>query len=168
MPKATIVTPTVTAARSDDPIDRIATNLRTVLRAFSHARSHENLLKEAGVRLDRAGAALLYKLHQSPDEALRVGDLAERLAIDTPAVTRKIQQLERLGYVTAAPDLDDKRAKRVRLTRNGIRILERIMAANRRHLAAVFETWSARDLREFDTALDRLAVTLTREMENPL
>ena len=46
-------------------------------------------------------------------EPARVSDLAELLGVDTPTVTRKVQQLERLGYVAIEPDAEDKRAKRV-------------------------------------------------------
>jgi hypothetical protein len=112
MTKATSpVTPRVVTL-SEDQLKRVASSMSILSRAFTLARPHENLLKEAGVRLDRAGSALLFKL-RAHGESARVSDLAELLDVDTPAVTRKIQQLERLGYVTSTPDTEDKRAKRI-------------------------------------------------------
>ena len=115
MPKATLSN---AAGPSSEDLARVAESLSTLSRAFTLARPHEHLLKEAGVRLDRAGSALLFKLSRHRSGPLRVSDLAELLGIDTPSVTRKVQQLERLGYVTSVTDPDDKRAKRISLTRS--------------------------------------------------
>ena len=90
-------------------VDRFEEALQTVARSITQVRLHERLLRSAGVRLDRAGAALLYKLSAKGD-ALRVTDLAEMLGVDTPTVTRKVQQLERDGMVVRQTDPDDGRA----------------------------------------------------------
>ncbi|NNN02116.1 MAG: MarR family transcriptional regulator, partial [Acidimicrobiaceae bacterium] len=94
-------------------------------------RVHEELLRAAGVRLDRAGAALLYKLRLYADTPLRVTSLAALLGVDAPTVTRKVQQLERLGYVAREPDPDDGRASLIRLTTSGQETVDRILAAHR-------------------------------------
>src|ERR1700691_2812189 len=128
MPKATSHATRDAVLLSNDELRRVASSMTILSRAFTLARPHENLLKEAGVRLDRAGSALLFKL-RAHGESARVSDLAELLDVDTPAVTRKIQQLERLGYVTSTPDTEDKRAKRITLTKSGIKTIDRIMIA---------------------------------------
>lgn len=134
-------------------------------RAFTLSRSHENLLKEAGVRLDRAGSALLFKL-RAHGESARVSDLAELLGVDTPAVTRKVQQLERLGYVTIDPDVDDKRAKRIAMTKSGEKIIERIRLAFNHRLTRLFEGWTQEEVTNFSSSLEKFAHALTDEMEN--
>ena len=75
-------------------VDRFEEALQIVARSIMQVRLHERLLRSAGVRLDRAGAALLHKLAAGGD-SLRITDLAEMLGVDTPTVTRKVQQLER-------------------------------------------------------------------------
>jgi DNA-binding MarR family transcriptional regulator len=84
-------------------VDQIQASLQIVARSITQVRVHERLLQSAGVRLDRAGAAALYKLHVHGD-AIRVTTLAEMLDVDAPTVTRKIQQLERDGLVVRHAD----------------------------------------------------------------
>jgi Mn-dependent DtxR family transcriptional regulator len=50
----------------------------------------------------RVLVAIFCALH-AESVSLRVTDLAERLGIDAPAVTRKAQRLERLGLVSRGP-----------------------------------------------------------------
>jgi DNA-binding MarR family transcriptional regulator len=133
-------------------------------RAFTLSRPHELLLQEAGVRLDRAGSALLLKLRSHGPS--RVSDLAELLGVDTPAVTRKVQQLERLGHVAIEPDADDKRAKRVALTKSGEKIIERIMVAVNHRLTRLFDGWTNEEVTRFSASLEKFAHALTTEMEN--
>jgi len=134
-------------------------------RAFTLSRPHEQLLKEAGVRIDRAGSALLFKL-RSHGEPARVTDLAELLGVDTPTVTRKVQQLERLGYVAIEPDALDKRAKRIKLTKSGEKTVERIMLAVNIRLTRLFEGWTIDEVSIFSSSLDKFAHALTKEMEH--
>ncbi len=122
-------------------------------------------LQAAGVRIDRAGSALLYKLHHAKG-ALRVSELAELLGIDAPSVTRKVQQLERLGYVSIEPDTEDKRAKRVALTPSGNQTLQRIKEAGKERIVRLLEGWSKEEIEELTSSLGKFAVALTKEMEN--
>jgi len=55
---------------------------------MGQVRVHERLNKRAGVRIDRAGGALLYMLRRTGS---RAGDRpGELLGVDSPTVTRKI------------------------------------------------------------------------------
>jgi DNA-binding MarR family transcriptional regulator len=164
MPKATSSTIVATTVAPTE-LRQVASSLSVLSRAFTLSRPHEHLLAEAGVRLDRAGSALLLKL-RSHGEPARVSDLAELLGVDTPAVTRKVQQLERLGYVAIKGDADDKRAKRIELTKSGEKTIERIMTAVDHRLARLFEGWPPNEVSIFSTSLDKFARALTAEMEN--
>lgn len=152
-------------APSPEELRRVASSMSVLSRAFTLSRPHELLLKEAGVRLDRAGSALLFKL-RSHGAPARVSDLAELLGVDTPSVTRKVQQLERLGYVAIEPDADDKRAKRIALTRAGEKTIERIMVAVEHRIARLFEGWTLEEVTKFSLSLDKFAHALTNEVEN--
>ena len=146
-------------------IDQIQKSLRTVAQSTNQARGHEEMLRVAGVRLDRAGAALLYKLHVHSDSAFRVTSLATLLGVDTPTVTRKVQQLERLGYVTRSPDSQDRRATRISLTAAGEETLDRILAAHRDRLGRVLARWNDDDVRAFATLLEKYAMSLQEERD---
>src|ERR1700722_20554230 len=165
MPKATSLTASEAAPFSSDELRRVAASMSILSRSFTLSRPHELLLQDAGVRLDRAGSALLFKLRAHVESA-RVSDLAELLGVDTPAVTRKVQQLERLGYVTIVPDTDDKRAKRIALTKTGEKTIERIMLAVNHRLTRLFEGWSQEEVTVFSSSLEKFAHALTNEMEN--
>jgi DNA-binding MarR family transcriptional regulator len=165
MTKATSPATSRVVSLSDDQLKRVGSSMSILSRAFTLSRPHENLLKEAGVRLDRAGSALLFKL-RAHGESARVSDLAELLDIDTPAVTRKIQQLERLGYLTSTPDPEDKRAKRISLTKSGEKTIDRIRLAANHRFARLFEGWSEEEISSFTLSLDKFAHALTKEMEN--
>ncbi len=166
MPKATTL-PETTAAYSPSPaeLDQITSSLQVLSRSFNQARTHELLLQEAGVRIDRAGVMLLYKLHHAKS-ALRVSELAELLGIDTPGVTRKVQQLERLGYVSIQPEVEDKRAKRVALTPSGDETLQRVMAAGKKRLGRLFVGWTKQEIEELTGSMGKLADALRVEMES--
>ncbi|HML00064.1 MAG TPA: hypothetical protein VK428_07750, partial [Acidimicrobiales bacterium] len=70
----------------DRVTEEIAAALSSVARVVNQVKVHETLCKRAGVDLDRAGAALVYKLYtEGPN--MRLTELADRLAIDPPAVT---------------------------------------------------------------------------------
>jgi DNA-binding MarR family transcriptional regulator len=150
---------------TDGAVDQIQASLQVVARSITQVRMHERLLQSAGVRLDRAGAAALYKLYLHGD-AIRVTVLAEMLDVDTPTVTRKVQQLERDGLVVRHADPDDGRASRIRLTLSGRRTLERVMKARRAWLDRLLEGWDADDLARFGTLLGRFSSSLERDMED--
>jgi DNA-binding MarR family transcriptional regulator len=165
MPKATSHATHDVVTLSPDELRRVASSMTVLSRAFTLSRSHENLLKDAGVRLDRAGSALLFKL-RSHGAPARVSDLADLLGVDAPAITRKVQQLERLGYVTIAPDAEDKRAKLIGLTKSGEKIIERIMVAVNHRLTRLFEGWTKEEVTIFSSSLEKFAHALTNEMGN--
>jgi DNA-binding MarR family transcriptional regulator len=146
------------------PIDRFDDALQTVARAITQVRVHERLLRLAGVRLDRAGATLLFKL-SARGESLRVTDLAEALGVDTPTVTRKVQQLERDGMVVRQSDPEDRRASRIRLTPAGRRTIERVRRARRAWLDRLLQGWDDDDLSDLAALLSRFAEILDRDME---
>lgn len=139
--------------------------LSVIARSVNQVRLHERLLHDAGVRVDRAGAALLSKLQASADGTLRVTSLADRLGVDTPTVTRKIQQLERLGLVARDADPDDRRAHRIRLTDDGRETLVLLNDAKRRWLAALLEGWSIEDRDAFALLLGAFADRIELELD---
>jgi DNA-binding MarR family transcriptional regulator len=147
------------ALPADRSIDQIEAALQVVARSMTQARLHERFLQTAGVRLDRAGAALLYKLYITGD-SLRVTTLADLLGVDAPTVTRKVQQLEHEGYVARRPDPDDRRATRIALSPAGRRTLERVLDARRTWIASLFEDWDRTELTAFASALGRFSTTL--------
>jgi DNA-binding MarR family transcriptional regulator len=162
MPK---VTTFPTRDRAAGSVDQIQAALQVVAGSITRARVHERLLRTAGVRIDRAGSSLLFKLHSGGD-SLRVTDLAELLGVDTPTVTRKIQQLEREELVSRHPDPDDRRATRIKLTRVGRKTLESVLKARREWFDRLVEDWDDADLAAFASLLGRFSGALHHDMED--
>jgi DNA-binding MarR family transcriptional regulator len=138
--------------------------LLSVARVMNQVRVHAKLRADAGVDIDRAGAAVLYKLLVEP-ESLRLCDLAERLGIDSPAVTRKVQHLEHLGLIARSPDPVDGRASRLVLTDDGRRSIERLLSARRTWLEELLSEWPTADREEFGRLLQLFARTIEQDVE---
>jgi DNA-binding MarR family transcriptional regulator len=139
--------------------EQIATELLSVARTMNQVKRHDTFCKQAGVDLDRGGAALLYKLYSEGENA-RVTDLADRLGIDAPAVTRKVQQLERAGLLCRSADPDDARAHRLTLTTDGRRSIEQLLLARQHWLEETLVGWSQEDRAEFARLLNLFASTI--------
>lgn len=122
--------------------------LHTLARRLMQGRLHEHFARQAGVDLDQAGLAVLYVLWE-PGTSLRVTDLAARLGIDTPGVTRKAQQLERQGLVSRCRDAADARASLIRLTPAGQQALGCFLDVRHQWFATVLADWPAAERREF-------------------
>lgn len=149
---------------ADRSIEEIEDAIGSVARVMGKARVHERLLADAQVTVDRAGAALLYKLHVEGAD-LRLTDLADRLGIDAPAVSRKVQQLEQGGLVHRISDPQDRRALRLRLTREGTTTIECLLAARRKWLEGLLTGWSTDEKAAFAQMLRRFACDMHAERE---
>ena len=73
-------------------------------------------------------------------EGTRVTVLAERAGLTHQAMGELVAELQERGYVERVPDPSDGRARLVRLTRDG----RRIVRAAVREIAAIEEEWRAR------------------------
>jgi DNA-binding MarR family transcriptional regulator len=163
-------TATCDVAPADDAtIAAIESALHALARRLKQARLHDYIARLAGDGADQAGLAMLYVLHgecaaQGAETSLRITDVAARLSIDAPAVTRKAQQLERLGLVSRARDADDARAWRLRLTPEGRRVVEQFLQARHQWLTALLADWAAADCREFARLVTRFADDVSRHL----
>jgi DNA-binding MarR family transcriptional regulator len=146
-------------------MDDILGGLSAIAQAVNQVRLHERLLDAAGIRLDRAGAKLLSKMQAAGDSPLRVTSLAELLGVDTPTVTRKVQQLERLGLVERIPDPDDGRAHRISLTDAGRSTVSRLEDARHAWVAGLLDGWTKDDRRQFGALLGRFSQRLRVELD---
>jgi DNA-binding MarR family transcriptional regulator len=148
----------------DETIAGIESALHTLARRLKQARLHDFVLKQAGVDIDQAGLAILYALH-AEKASLRVTDLAERLGIDAPAVTRKAQRLERLSLVSRARDAEDARACRLRLTEQGQEAISRFLLARHQWLTTLLADWPPEDRCDFARLICRFAGDIHRHLD---
>src|SRR6266704_3226193 len=105
-------------------LDRALTRI-----AYLLTRNRRNGLTAAGVPLDRAAVTVLLELADSG--AMRPGELAARLEVEAPHVTRQVQRLEKAGYAARGADPEDRRAQLIQLTPSGAAAAGRIREVGR-------------------------------------
>ncbi|WP_437724277.1 MarR family winged helix-turn-helix transcriptional regulator [Sorangium sp. So ce861] len=91
-------------------------------------RSARLLDERAVARIARRGAPGVRRAHTAlmpyiDLEGTRLTDLAERARVTKQAVGQLVEELEAMGVVERTPDPDDRRAKRVRFTPQGLKAL---------------------------------------------
>jgi DNA-binding MarR family transcriptional regulator len=144
---------------SRDAVPDDVVELERALTRISHlltrARRHDRTVAEAGVNVDRAGVPLLRVLADE-GEPMRPGELATRLAVEAPHVTRQVQRLERAGFVERVADPDDRRCQRVRLSPTGREAVDSIRAVGRRWMNEALAEWRPEDRRDLALLFHRM------------
>lgn len=83
------------------------------------AKTHRALVVQGLAELGLHAGQELVLAQLWREDGLRHGQLAERLAVERPTVTKVVAGLERAGLVSREPDAEDARASHVRLTEHG-------------------------------------------------
>lgn len=78
-------------------------------------------------------------MHLNEEADLRQVELAERLGVEPPTVSRTVRRLERDGLVERRSDPEDARAMRLHLTGEGRRMRRRALECWRAHHEQCFE-----------------------------
>jgi DNA-binding MarR family transcriptional regulator len=98
-----------------------------------------------------------------PASGLRLTELAEKLRVSVQRAGQLVQELERAGYVERASDSSDARAKLVRYSARGRRLMQDVAEVNAELWQELAESFGAAEL-------ERLAATigaLHRELVGP-
>jgi DNA-binding MarR family transcriptional regulator len=88
--------------------------------------------------------------------AMRPGELAARLEVEAPHITRQVQRLAQAGYAERAPDPDDRRAQLIALTPADRAAARRIRETGRNGMQAALAHWSPQDLHQLTTLFQRM------------
>lgn len=152
----------MTAPEDMVELERALTRISHLL---TRAKQHDRTVVEAGVAIDRASTPILRLLADAP-EPVRLGTLADRLAVEAPHVTRQVQRLERSGLVERVPDPDDGRAQRVRISPKGAEAVECVRAVGRRRMAEALADWSDEDRHLLAVLCHRMVDDFLRHAEH--
>jgi DNA-binding MarR family transcriptional regulator len=114
-----------------------------IVAAIVGPQRDELLIREAGIRLDRALFPLLVLIGRMGP--VGVVDLAERVGRDHSTVSRQVTKLEDLGLVTRRAGAD-RRVREAVLSAEGEAMAALIDAARERLLRSLFADWSGTDL----------------------
>jgi len=147
------------AGEADAPHVEALKKLRIVIRA---AQRHSNWIeKQCGV----TGAQLwvMQELHESP--GLRVGDVAQRLAIHQTTTSNLVDALVKKGYVAKARARDDLRVVKLALSEQGEAVIKRAPVPARGLLPESLRKLSGQQLRELNQGLQALLDVMERADE---
>ncbi|HSU67918.1 MAG TPA: MarR family transcriptional regulator [Tepidisphaeraceae bacterium] len=106
---------------------------------------------------------VLRSLHRAEAEGLqglRITDLSERLLIRPPSVTGVLDRLERDGLVTRDAATDDLRAKCVRLTVRGHRLVQQVLRVHGEQIDRVLAGLKPHDCGELGRLTAQLCIHL--------
>jgi DNA-binding MarR family transcriptional regulator len=137
---------------------------------ITRARSHDRVRTVAAVPLDRAAVMVLQQLAEAGP--VRPGELAARLGVEGPHVTRQVQRLQQAGYAERGPDPDDRRAQLIQVTPAGRTAAGRIREAGTSAMQAALAHWPPHELHQLATLLhhmvdDFLAYAAAEEPAQP-
>ena len=123
---------------------------------FAWASGDSEFLREASeLELTFTQFKALMLLAHEPEE-LSVKDVSERLGISFPAASRAVEPLVKRGIVERADDPLDRRVKRVRTTRQGDRLVERLIATRIKSFEQLLDGFSVTERRKLGDALDEI------------
>lgn len=132
--------------------------------ALGRGRLTERAVEAAGLALlDRPAVGVLMSLHMA-DRPLRIGEIAERMQVVGPHVTRQVQGLERRGLVRRVADPHDRRASLIEPTAEGADAAGRYANSLVGWFTEAIADWSDQDRRDLGRLLGRLADDVTAHL----
>ncbi|WP_413811803.1 MarR family winged helix-turn-helix transcriptional regulator [Streptomyces sp. OE57] len=133
--------------------------------AVSRGRVTERAMEAAGVSVDRPAMSVLVALHVA-GTPLRVGEIAARMQVVGPHVTRQINELARRGLVHRVTDPDDQRARLIEPTAEGAAATDRYMRTVLGWFSDALAAWSPHDREVFGRLLARFVDDLTAHLDS--
>jgi DNA-binding MarR family transcriptional regulator len=118
--------------------------LLDIMSAMNRPERDEVLIKEAGIRLDRALFPLLVGIERRGP--VSIVELAARSGRDHTTVSRQVAKLESLGLVERQSNETDRRVREAVVTKQGKEMTVLIDAARERIGTAVFSSWKPTDV----------------------
>lgn len=109
----------------------------------------------------------LHRAEQEGRDGLRITELSDRLLIRPPSVTGAVDRLERAGLVVRKGDPSDQRAKFVRLTPAGRKLVDRVLVGHQRQIAALLAGLHENDQAQLHRLLHRLGQHLETLLDGP-
>ena len=115
-------------------------------------RTYAPLLEDAGLTYPQYVTMLV--LWEDQDRPRSIGELGERLHLDSGTLTPLLKRLASMGYVTRSRDAEDERRVLVTLTAEGLALRDRVAAVPESFLACLgMDVAGASALRDQLTAL---------------
>lgn len=130
---------------------------------LNRGRLVERAMDAAGLSLERPAMSVLVTLHQA-DGPLRVGEIATRMQVVGPHVTRQVNELERRGLVLKVSDPHDSRSRLIEPTAEGKAATEGYLRVILGMFTEVLAEWPEQDRNDLGRLLKRFADDVTTHL----
>ena len=127
----------------------------------AHRGNVGELLADVGLHVGQE--MVLFELWR--EDGLRGGELAERLGVEPPTVTKMLRRLERCGLVSRSQDPEDARSLRVYLTEEGRSLEEPVVRCWERVEEKSLAGMSADERRTLHRLLTKVRANLNPDFE---
>ncbi|MEB3962197.1 MarR family transcriptional regulator [Streptomyces kunmingensis] len=110
--------------------------------------------------LDRSAYILLSRIQM--DGPMSIGQLSDAFGLDASTLNRQTAAMLRAGLVERIPDPDGGIARKFRVTEEGAKSLDGDRGLNIEVIGGLMEEWSAQEIAEFASSLQRLNRAIER------
>lgn len=148
------------AGGQDDEVLAVMPRLAQLANAVSRRRLVEHAMAAAGIEVEQPAFSVLLSIHLA-GTPLRISEIAERMRLVQPHVTRQVQQLERRGLVRRTGDPNDRRVSIIVPTDEGGAAAERYASSLVRWFTGAVAHWSEQDRADLGRLLARFADDVT-------
>jgi DNA-binding MarR family transcriptional regulator len=144
----------------DSDTRRLKTALVDVYRILNSSRVRDTTTRRSAVNVSAvAGGVLRHVLDEGP---IRPVDLAQRVRLRPPALSRHLKNLEAEGCIERVPSPGDGRGALVRVTRRGRSAIERLEQTEDQIMNEQLRDWKPQEMDQLLTLLDRLITDLRK------
>lgn len=133
--------------------------LISIVSEMNRPQRDEDMVREAGISLDRALFPLLVGIERLGP--IGVVEIAERLGRDYTTVSRQVAKLEDQGLVQRRTVAKDRRVREAIVTPKGKAMTDAVDAARERIGRAIFATWEEQDFAELVRLLQKFAADIS-------
>ena len=147
-----------------DDVDDLTIELNSVFVGIMRATTKNGEAYTSTLGLTPARVAVISALYRHPDMRLTVGEIATMLHVSSTNISRRLDGLERDGWVQRDRNPDDGRSIYISLTKDGRRKAERIMPGIYRRMSHVWSLYADDEKR---LLLDYLSRLLTHVQTSP-
>lgn len=116
-------------------------------------------MREQGEGLHPSQLKLLMTMHHAPATP---SELARRMEVSMPTISKTLDVLERRGLVERAADEADRRRVHLTMTRSGRATLRRVLDSGIDQLSEILSSATPEELDRIEQGMDSLSDVLTR------
>lgn len=147
-----------------DQLRELHTALIDIVSVMNRPQRDEQMVREAGISLDRALFPLLVMVERLGP--IGVVDLADRVGRDYTTVSRQVAKLESLGLVDRQEGADDRRVRKATIAPKGKAMTDRVDEARQRIGQAIFARWDPREVEELVRLMRKFADDINGDVPN--